>query len=77
MIERGELISFSAEIAFRKSDYEKAVEIIKAYLAKKGKITVAETRDLLGTSRRYVLALLENLDSAGITKREGDFRVLR
>ncbi len=77
LIERGELISLSAEIAFRKSDYEKAVEIIKAYLAKKGKITVAETRDLLGTSRRYVLALLENLDSAGITKREGDFRVLR
>jgi selenocysteine-specific elongation factor len=46
-------------------------------LAREGKITVAETRDLLGTSRRYVLALLEHLDASGVTRREGDYRVLR
>jgi len=77
LIELGELVGLSAEVAFRKSDYEKAIKMVRAHLEKKGKITVAETRDLLGTSRRYVLALLEHLDASGVTRREGDFRVLR
>ncbi len=77
LIETGVLVGLSAEVAFRKSDYEKAVEMVRAHLAREGKITVAETRDLLGTSRRYVLALLEHLDASGVTRREGDYRVLR
>jgi len=39
--------------------------------------TVAEARDLLGTSRKYALALLEFLDQQGITVRRGDERVLK
>jgi selenocysteine-specific elongation factor len=31
---------------------------------------------MLGTSRKYAQALLEHLDSQGITRREGDVRVL-
>jgi selenocysteine-specific elongation factor len=38
--------------------------------------TVAEIRDLLGTSRKFAVPLCEYLDRAGITKREGDLRVL-
>ncbi|MCP4140757.1 MAG: selenocysteine-specific translation elongation factor [Chloroflexi bacterium] len=72
-----EFVSLSAEVVFRKSDYEKAVSILREYLTKNAKVTVAETRDLLGTSRRYVLAFLEYLDREGVTKREGDYRVLR
>ncbi len=40
-------------------------------------ITVAGFRDLLGTSRRYALALLNYFDQAGITRRVGDLRFLR
>lgn len=50
--------------------------MLRGYLAKNDKITVADARDLYGTSRRYVLALLEHLDTTGVTKREGDYRVL-
>ena len=71
------LVTVSTEIAFRKSDYEKMVEMLRAYLGKNEKITLSETRDLFGTSRRYVQAFLENLDAIGITRREGDYRVLR
>jgi selenocysteine-specific elongation factor len=71
-----EFVPLSAEVVFRKSDYEKAISILREHLVKNGKVTVAETRDLLGTSRRYVLALLEYLDTRGVTKREGDYRVL-
>jgi selenocysteine-specific elongation factor len=38
--------------------------------------TVAEIRDLLGTTRKYAVPLCEYLDSVGVTKREEDLRVL-
>ena len=53
------------------------LERVKTHLRAKGKITVAEVRDLFSTSRKYALALMENLDAQGITRRVGDERVLR
>ena len=43
----------------------------------RGQITLAEVRDLLGTSRKYAQALLEHMDSEGLTLRVGDARRLR
>jgi selenocysteine-specific elongation factor len=50
---------------------------IKAALQKNGQITLAEVRDLFDTTRKYAQALLEHLDSIGVTVREGDYRKLR
>jgi selenocysteine-specific elongation factor len=38
--------------------------------------TVAEIRDLLGTTRKYAVPICEYLDRVGLTTREGDLRVL-
>lgn len=38
--------------------------------------TVAEIRDLLGTTRKFAVPLCEYLDRVGVTRREGDLRVL-
>jgi selenocysteine-specific elongation factor len=38
--------------------------------------TVAEIRDLLGTTRKYAIPLCEFLDRTGVTRRDGDLRVL-
>ena len=38
--------------------------------------TVAEIRDLLGTTRKYAVPLCEYLDRIGVTRREGDLRYL-
>jgi selenocysteine-specific elongation factor len=45
-------------------------------MRERGKVTVADVRDLFGTSRRYVLGLLEYLDRIHVTRRVGDDRVL-
>ncbi|MBN9122147.1 MAG: selenocysteine-specific translation elongation factor [Planctomycetes bacterium] len=37
--------------------------------------TVAEIRDLLGTTRKYAVPVCEYLDRVGLTRREGDLRV--
>jgi selenocysteine-specific elongation factor len=39
-------------------------------------LTVADIRDLLGTTRKYAVPLCEYLDRAGVTRREGDLRLL-
>ena len=38
-------------------------------------LTVAEIRDLFGTSRKYVLPLLGWFDRTGMTRRRGDYRL--
>lgn len=38
--------------------------------------TVAEIRDILGTTRKFAVPLCEYLDRVGVTKREGDLRFL-
>ncbi|MCI0552961.1 MAG: selenocysteine-specific translation elongation factor [Anaerolineae bacterium] len=77
LVELDELITVSPEVIFRKQDYDSMVLMIRDQLIKNGKITLAEVRDLLNTSRKYAQALLEHLDATGITIRDGDFRKLR
>jgi selenocysteine-specific elongation factor len=43
-------------------------------LAQGNGLTVAEIRDLLGTTRKYAVPLCEYLDRVGVTRREGDLR---
>jgi selenocysteine-specific elongation factor len=46
------------------------------HLRANGVVTVAQVRDMQGTSRKYALAVLEHLDDLKITRRQGDERVL-
>jgi selenocysteine-specific elongation factor len=77
LIEQGALTQVSPEVLFLAETYDALVEKIKIHLRAHGKITVAEVRDMFSTSRKYALALMEYLDTQGITKRVGDERVLR
>ncbi len=76
LIASGQLIAVSAEVVFRKVDYDSMVGKIRAVLADQGQITLAEVRDLFHTSRKFAQALLEHLDAVGTTRRSGDSRVL-
>jgi len=77
LLELGELVAVSQDVLFRKKDYDALVEKIRAIIQKNGKITLAEVRDMLDTTRKYAQALLEHLDSIGLTVRDGDFRRLK
>ena len=47
---------------------------LKTRLAGGAAATVAEIRDLLGTTRKYAIPLCEYLDRVGMTRRDGDLR---
>jgi len=77
LVESGDLVPVSVEVVFRRQDYEKMVAQLRKSLREKGRLTLAEVRDLFQTSRKYIQAFLEHLDTLGLTAREGDFRRLR
>lgn len=77
LIERGDVVQVSGEVLFDSATYRHLVAEVERYIEQHGSISVAQARDAFGTSRKYALALLEHLDSIGVTRRVGDERVLR
>jgi len=77
LVELGLLKQLTPEVVFRTEDFEQMVSEVKAFITKNGQLTVADARDMFGSSRKYMLALLEYLDATGVTKRDGDYRKLR
>ncbi|QZY57068.1 selenocysteine-specific translation elongation factor [Crassaminicella profunda] len=70
------LVKINDEMFMHIENYEKAIKIMSDYLKDHGEMTLSEFRDLLGTSRKYALPLLESFDQNKITKRIGEKRVL-
>ena len=63
-------------VVFDAATYDRLASEVVALMRTQGRATVAEVRDLLGTSRKYTLALLEHLDDEKVTRRLGDERTL-
>ena len=77
LADSGQMVRVSDDVVFSPAGYEAMVARIVEHLNREGTITVAQVRDLFDTSRKYALALLEYLDTARVTRRVGDARVLR
>ncbi len=65
------------EVVFAAAAFEQAQTMILAYLRRHGSISLAETRDLLQTSRKFALPILTRMDSLQLTRRQGDVRVMK
>ena len=77
LLESEQLIKVSPDVVFTAQSFEEMVQRIREELHDEGEITIAEVRDTLNTTRKYALALMEYLDSIGVTVRQGDVRRLR
>jgi selenocysteine-specific elongation factor len=77
LVADGRVVRVNDETAFARSAYDDAVRRLREHLTEHRTLTVAAARDVLGSSRRYVLPLLEWLDAQKITRRVGDDRILR
>jgi selenocysteine-specific elongation factor SelB len=78
LVEQGQLVKVGVGegVLFARSAYEAALVKLVTYLREHNSITVAEARDVIGTSRKYILPLLEHMDSLRMTRRQGDERTL-
>ena len=70
------LHQLNEEVVYRSTDFAAIQQKIVTYIEGHGSATAADIRDLLSTSRKYAIALLEYLDQEKVTRRTGDKRVL-
>ena len=77
LVAEGTVVRLGPELHFDAAAMAAARDSIETHLRANGEMLAKDARDLLGTSRKYVVPILEYFDSQGLTKREGDVRVLR
>jgi selenocysteine-specific elongation factor len=75
-VAEGLLVRITEDIYLHTDTEAEMRRLISEKLAGDSGLTVAEIRDLLGTTRKYAVPLCEYLDRVGVTRREGDLRFL-
>jgi selenocysteine-specific elongation factor len=78
LLEReGSVVRVAADLYFTAGSVGKVRGVLREYLSEKGEISAASFRDLIGSSRKYIIPLLEYFDRDGLTIRIGDIRKLK
>lgn len=76
MRKNNEFYRLDKQTEIRTVYYNEALDRLAEFCQDHGVIELADFRNLLGTSRKYALLILDNFDKRGITKRVEDHRVL-
>jgi selenocysteine-specific elongation factor len=76
LVARGELVRIDEDLYVTRAAFDRAVETVRSALAAEGALGMSALREVLGTTRKYAVPLLERMDEARITRRMGDTRVL-
>ena len=78
LLEReGSVVRVTTDMYFLTASIEQLRATLVQFLTEKGEMNAAAFRDLIGSSRKYTIPLLEYFDRAGVTIRIGDFRKLK
>jgi selenocysteine-specific elongation factor len=73
----GSVVRVTAEMYFLTSAIDRLRTMLIKYLIDKGEMPASAFRDLIGSSRKYTIPLLEYFDRDGLTVRIGDLRRLK
>ncbi len=78
LLEReGTVVRVTTDMYFLAGSIEDLRQTLKKYLLEKHEMSAASFRDLIGSSRKYTIPLLEYFDRNGLTIRVGDIRRLK
>src|SRR6185503_19949706 len=76
LLESGQVVKVTSEILYTKEQWGEVVARVARHLAANASLTMGDFKDLLQVSRKFSIPLLEHLDRLGVTRREGDSRIL-
>jgi len=74
LVREGALVEVGG-IYFAAEALDDARDRVVAALRERGTLTIADARDVLGSSRKYVVPVMNHLDATGVTRRRGDERI--
>lgn len=72
----GEIVRLDEYLMFPPHTLEEIEQGLVGYLQRNREMSVSAFRDLVGTTRKYAVPLLNYFDNRGVTIRQGDVRVL-
>lgn len=72
----GEIVRLDENLMFPPRTLEEIEQGLVGYLQRNREMSVSAFRDLVGTTRKYAVPLLNYFDNKGVTMRKGDVRVL-
>jgi selenocysteine-specific elongation factor len=75
LLEEKEIEQVNPEYFLARGKLEEAEGLIRSHLSRQGSLSVGDMKEMLGTSRKYSIPLLEYFDRKRVTRREGDYRV--
>ena len=76
LLSNGEVVALSSEVVLAAGVYRQARAAVVDYLRRHRRGTTSALRTAVGTNRRVIVPLLEQLDRAGVTLRTGNERRL-
>jgi selenocysteine-specific elongation factor len=76
-VDEGSIVRINPEIHLTSAHYTRARELVVENCTKHGHLEIPELRDALGTTRKFLIPLLEHFDTKGVTSRLGANRVLK
>ena len=75
LIDRGILVRLAPQILMHRDKVDQAWIIVRQLIEQEGRISLAEFRDQLETSRKFAMALLEYFDKLKRTRLTGEVRI--
>lgn len=77
MLDSGRLVDIGEGIVLHRATVTDAEQRLRRLFETRSELTASEIRQELGTTRKYVIPLLNHFDTVGVTQRRGEVRVLR
>uniref|UniRef100_A0A7C2APG2 Elongation factor SelB fourth winged-helix domain-containing protein n=1 Tax=candidate division WOR-3 bacterium TaxID=2052148 RepID=A0A7C2APG2_UNCW3 len=77
LVESGTVIDLGDGILMHAQAVSEAKKVLLKLLEEKSELAATDFRQALGTTRKYVIPLLNYFDNIGLTQRKGDVRILK
>jgi selenocysteine-specific elongation factor len=76
LIDNGVVVRIASDLFLHRRAIDQAIELVRSHLAEHGQMTAAQFRDMIGTTRKYAVPIMEYFDTIRVTRRIGDVREL-
>jgi len=77
LLEEGRLVQVADDVIFHGHRYDEARTRVQDLIRRSGPLSASAFKDAIDSTRRYTIPLLEHFDEVGLTRREGNDRVLK
>jgi selenocysteine-specific elongation factor len=77
MVDRGDLVRIKDDYYITGSAHQSLISGIEGFFSTNRELSLADFREIVNATRKWMIPLLEYLDRAQITMRKGDVRIKR